>query len=139
MTERITSLLSDLARLVRELDGPVKTAALKGKTKEVRLLEGQIVTREPETVLASKLTKAIVSSADGKRIGEVSDLIIKADGQVSGVVIGVGDSKRIALKVERFKVTPEPDGGAHIMLGAKMEELQQAPDFKPTVERKSKS
>jgi hypothetical protein len=49
------------------------------------------------------------SPAD-KKIGDVNDLIIKTDGQIEGAVAGWGDEKTAALKLARFKVTPEPGG-----------------------------
>jgi hypothetical protein len=103
--------------------------------KEILLLEGQIRTRDPDTVLASKLKNAIVASPDEKKIGEAADLIINADGNVAGLVIGIGGGKNIALKLERLKLTPEPDGRARFMLSATKEELEQARAFQPTVEQ----
>ena len=129
MSDQLTSLLSDLQALLQGLNKP------KDK-EEVRPLEGQIRTREPDTVLASKPKNAIVASPDEKRIAEVNDLIINADGKVAGIVISVGDAKNIALKLERFELTPQPDGSVRIMLSAKKDEVQQAPEFKPRLERK---
>ena len=74
MSDQLTSLLSDLQALLQGLNKP------KDK-EEARPLEGQIRTREPDTVLASKVKNAIVASPDEKRIGEVHDMIINADGK----------------------------------------------------------
>jgi hypothetical protein len=127
MAQQLTSLIEDLRRLVLELEKSSKSAQDDDK-KEIRLLEGQIQTREPDTVLASKLRNAAVYSPDETRIGDVADLLIKPDGKVEGVVVGVED-KNVALKLERFQLKPEPDGQARIILGAKKEELQEAPGF----------
>jgi hypothetical protein len=138
MSDQITSLLNDLQRLVQELDPPQATAGHQDDQKnkqEVGLPEGQVRARDPDTVLASNLMNAIVSSPDEKRIGEVNDLIITADGKVAGVVIGFGGDNNIALKCERFEVTAGPDGRARIVLSASTQELQQAPGFKPAVEQ----
>jgi hypothetical protein len=129
MTDQLRSLLDDLHALVQLLNN-------QKPKKGAQPVEGQILARGPDTVLASKLKNASVTSPDEKRIGEVNDLIIKADGTVAGLVIGVGGDKNIALKFERFKLTPEPDGRARIMLSANKEELQQAADFKSGVEQK---
>jgi hypothetical protein len=139
MSDQLTSLLSDLQRLVQELDPPQATGGQQDEQKnkkEIGLPEGQIGARDPDTVLASKLMNAIVSSPDEKRIGEVNDLIITADGKVAGVVIGFGGDKNIALKCERFEVTAGPDGSARIVLSASTQELRQAPGFKAAVEQK---
>lgn len=129
MSDQIKTLLIDLQRLVQELD-VAKAADEKKAKKEIKPLEGQILTRDPDTVLASKLRNAVVSSPDEQRIGEVNDLLIKADGKVAGVIVGVGGDKNIALELERFTLTPEPDGRARIVLSAKLEELQEAPAFR---------
>jgi hypothetical protein len=139
MSDQLTSLLTDLQRLTQQLKTSMATGDQHDNQKdkeEVRLLEGQIQTRDADTVLASKLKSAIVSSPDEKRIGEVNDLIISAGGNVEGIVIGVADDKNIALKLDRFKLTPELDGCARIMLGATQEELQQAPGSDLGLEQK---
>jgi hypothetical protein len=99
-----------------------------------RAIEGQIQTREPESVLVSNLWNATVYGPDDQRIGDVNDLIIKPDGKIEGVVVGVGGflgmgEKNVALKLDRFKVMPEADGRARIIVSAKKEELDEAPEF----------
>jgi hypothetical protein len=132
--DQVTELVADLRRLVLEIEKSQKEKK-KGDQqdkdkKEARPIEGQIRAREPDMVLASKLKNAVVYAPDETEIGDVNDLIIKADGKVEGVVVAVnGGEKNVALKLERFKVTPEPDGRARLVLSAKMEELQQAPGF----------
>jgi sporulation protein YlmC with PRC-barrel domain len=101
---------------------------------------GEIQTREPDMVLVSNLWNATVYGPDESRIGDVNDLIIKSDGKIEGVVVGVGGflgvgEKNVALKLDRFKVVPEADGRARIMVSAKKEELQQAPEFKSKQEQ----
>jgi hypothetical protein len=128
MAQQLTSLIEDLRRLVLEIEKSSKGNAQDEEKKEIRLLEGQIQARDPDTVLASKLRNAAVYSPDEARIGDVNDLLIKPDGKVEGVVVSVED-KNVALKLERFQLKPEPDGQARIILGAKKEELQEAPGF----------
>jgi hypothetical protein len=108
--------------------------------KEARAVEGQIQAREPESVLVSNLWNATVYGPDDARIGDVNDLIIKPDGKIEGVVVGVGGflglgEKNVALKLDRFKVVPEADGRARIIVSAKKEELQEAPEFKSNQEQ----
>lgn len=108
--------------------------AQNGKTNGAAV-EGQIQTQEADALLATNLRGAVVYGADETRIGDVNDLIIKPDGKVEGVVVGVGGflgigEKNVALKLERFKVTQEGDGRARLILNAKKEELEKAPDFK---------
>jgi PRC-barrel domain len=133
MIDPITGLLGDLRRLVLEMEKSQKqkNSDQQDKDKEERPLEGQILTQEPGTILDSKLRNAIVYAPDHTRIGGVNDLLISTNGRVEGIVVGVvGAEKNVALKFERFEVTPQPDGRARVMLSATMGELQNAPNFK---------
>jgi hypothetical protein len=138
MAQQLTALIEDLRRLVLEIEKSQKDGGQQDK-KKIRILEGQIRTRDPDTVLASKLKNAAVYSPDESRIGDVHDLIIKADGRVEGVVVGVaGGEKDVALKLERFEVTPEPNGSARIVFSAEKEELdglEETPSFNPQPEQ----
>src|ERR671914_2441923 len=143
MADQITELVSDLRRLVLEIERSQQAEknGQQQEKKEVRL-EGQILAREPDMILVSKLKNAGVYAPDETRIGDVSDVIIKPDGKVEGVIVGVnGGEKNVALKTERFKLTPEPDGHARIVIGVQKEELQQAPSFtfKPRQEQEPSS
>jgi PRC-barrel domain len=133
MIDPITVLLGDLRRLVLEMEKSQKqkNGDQQDKDKEERPLEGQILRQEPGTILDSKLRNAIVYASDQTRIGGVNDLLISTNGRVEGIVVGVvGAEKNVALKFERFEVTPRPDGGARVMLRATKGELQNAPNFK---------
>jgi hypothetical protein len=121
--------------VIAQTQQPGQQGQGQGAQNGARAIEGQIQTREPESVLVSNLWNATVYGPDEQRIGDVNDLIIKPDGKIEGVVVGVGGflgvgEKNVALKLDRFKVTPEPDGRARITVSAKKEELDQAPEFK---------
>jgi hypothetical protein len=108
MSENLTSLLGDLQLLVKELEG-------QRKNKEPET--DQTATPDPDTAPASSS-----SLPNEKPTDEVHDLTIKTDGK-AGVVIGVSVDESSAIKLERFEVTPEPDGRVRIMVSAKKEEL----------------
>jgi hypothetical protein len=111
MAERITSLLGDLQRLVEQIsDG---NNELQG-----RIVNGGSTTSEPDTALASG------ENGDEEKIGEVEDLIIDADGQVAGVVIGVDLDKNNTMALERVEVKPEADGRVRITVLAKKDQHQ---------------
>jgi sporulation protein YlmC with PRC-barrel domain len=106
MSERVTSLLGDLQHLVERIsDGNNK--------REGGPVEGETGTSEPDT------TRALSENPRGKKIGEVEDLIVDADGQVAGVVIGVDAEKNSTTALERVEVKPEPDGRVRITVFAK--------------------
>jgi hypothetical protein len=121
MSERLTSLLDDLHLLVQELDEQQKK---QGNKKEPE--KDQAAAQEPDTVPASNTASPDDSnskSSEEKKIGEVSDLIIRTDSQAAGIVIGVGVDENCPIKLERFEVTPESDGRVRIMVSAKKKEL----------------
>jgi hypothetical protein len=115
--------LSDLRRLVKRLE---ELAAPKGRRREEKNQEGKQQSGEP----------ALFSSPDDRKMGDVNDLIIKTDGQIDSVLVGWGSDKKSALKLARFKVTPQPGGRVRVMLSAKEEAIQRALEFlKPAVEQ----
>jgi hypothetical protein len=81
MSERITSLLGDLQRLVAQIGA--------GNNKvEGRPVQDETRTREPDAA------RAMSENSNVKKFGEVEDLIISSDSQVAGVVIAVDVDKR---------------------------------------------
>jgi sporulation protein YlmC with PRC-barrel domain len=96
---------------------------------------GTIQARQPDAVLVSNLLNASVYGPNDSTIGEIEDIIIKTDGKVEGVVVSVGGflglgEKNVALKLDRFKLTPQAEGRPKITVRATKEELQEAPAFK---------
>jgi hypothetical protein len=93
-----------------------------------------IPARQPEMVLGSSLLNTSVYGPDDATIGEVEDILIKGDGKIEGLVVGVGGflgigEKNVALPMDRFKVMPEANGGARITVSATEDELRNAPEF----------
>jgi hypothetical protein len=105
MAERITSLLGDLQRLLEQISD--------GNNKHGGHSEDETSTSEPDTA------RALSENLDVKEIGEVEDLIINADGQVAGVVIGLDADKKNTMALERVEVKPEPNGRVRITVLAK--------------------
>ena len=116
MSERLTALLSDLQRVVQQLNDHNK--------QEAQIVDGETLTQEPDTAPVSENEAEGKNNAEEKKTGDVSDLIIKADSQVPGVVIGVDVDKNSTMKLERVEVIPESDGRVIIMVRAKREELR---------------
>src|SRR5438128_2059416 len=52
-------------------------------------LDGQIMTQDKDTFLASIVLGSKVYSTDNQKVGSVNDFIAKPDGKMVGVVIGV--------------------------------------------------
>lgn len=99
-------------------------------------VEGQIVAQDSQTFLASNLIGAYVYSPDGKEIGSVSDLIIRPNGNVDGLVVSFGGflglgKKEVAVAMNKFTTQKMPDQvDLRLVLNATREDLSAAPDFK---------
>jgi PRC-barrel domain len=106
MSERITSLLGDLQQLVEQI-------ADRNHKRESQSAEVETGTPAPEAA------RALNQNIEDRKIGEVEDLIVDADGQVAGVVIGVNAEKSSTMALERIEVKPEPDGRVRITVLAK--------------------
>lgn len=97
-------------------------------------LEGQIFEQSADTFLASVMMDSVVRNAAGEEIGDVNDLVLSGDGQVSGVVIGVGGflgigEKDVAIESSRIEITETEDGELQLVLDVTEEELDAAPEF----------
>jgi sporulation protein YlmC with PRC-barrel domain len=97
---------------------------------------GQIVVQDANTILVKDLIGQTVYAPDKTKIGSISDLILSKDGKtVEGFVIGVGGflgigEKSVAMKIDRLKMTAEPNGSFELAMDAKKEELTNTPTFK---------
>ena len=97
---------------------------------------GQILAQEANTILTNELIGQTVYAPDKTKIGSISDLILSKDARtVEGFVIGVGGflgigAKSVALKMDRLKVTADPDGGMQLTMDIGKEELTNTPTFK---------
>ena len=115
-----------------------ETEVEQAEVEEVEVetpVEGQIFEQSPEEVLGSTLLDATVMSADGEAIGDVEDMVLSADGQITGVVIGVGGflgigEKRVAMEYDRIQVAQDELGELTFMLDATQEMLENAPAFR---------
>lgn len=102
-------------------------------------VEGQIFEQSPQEVLGSTLMDATVMSPDGDVVGDVDDVIVSADGQVTGVVIGVGGflgigEKRVALEFDQIQVQQGELGDLTFMTSVGEEQLENAPAFRTLAE-----
>lgn len=92
--------------------------------------------QQPDQLLASKLMRQSILGANNERIGDVNDLLLSKDGQVSAVLVGVGGflgigEKTVAIPFEALKRSPESN---QLTASYSREDLQQAPEF-VTMER----
>ena len=118
--------------------------SLPDATKQVppKPVEGQIIMQDMTTLLASNLMGATVYSPKDEEVGDVNDIIMTPQGQIQGMVVGVGGflgmgEKDVAIKMDKFSITPSDDGSASkLVLNATADELKAAPAFKSAYAQK---
>jgi PRC-barrel domain len=72
----------------------------------------------------------------GERIGEVDELLVDASGRVLAAVIGVGGflglgERKVAVSYRSFEMTRETKGKARLVADLSMNNLRNAPEYKP--------
>jgi sporulation protein YlmC with PRC-barrel domain len=95
-------------------------------------------------VLASNIIGATVYGPDGKDVGDVSDILVSQEGQVSGVVIGVGGflgigEKSIAVPFNAVMKTADENGKLKLSVNLTKDQLESAPDFMTLADKASKT
>jgi sporulation protein YlmC with PRC-barrel domain len=96
-----------------------------------------VTTQSPDQLLASKFKGTDVIGVDGKKIGDIDDVLFEKDGRVSAYVIGVGGvlgigAKQIALDPASVEVVPGKDAGSmQLKVAMNKDELSKAAEFKP--------
>lgn len=96
-------------------------------------MEGMV---DPTTLTAEQLQGAPVYDANDERIGDISELVVAADGTISEAVVDIGGflgigAKPVALNFEQIQVMSEDaDGsGIRVQLTATEEELEAMPEY----------
>lgn len=96
-----------------------------------------ISSESPDQLLASSFKGTDVVGTDGKKIGDVADILMERDGTVKAYVVGVGGflgigAKEVALAPKSFQVVPgDKPNEVKLKLAMNKDELKQAPTFKP--------
>lgn len=101
-------------------------------------VEGQLFEADATDIRASEMLAARVLNDAGERVGDINDLLMTPDGELKGVVIGVGGflgigEKRVAVEYDRLSIDHSGDELA-VMINATAEELENAPAFEPATE-----
>jgi sporulation protein YlmC with PRC-barrel domain len=96
-----------------------------------------VTEQQPNQLLASSFTGTDVVGADGKKIGDVNDVLFERDGSIKAYVIGVGGflgigAKDVALVPASFQIVSEADATQiKLRLAMTADELTKAVTFKP--------
>lgn len=101
-------------------------------------IDGQIVAQGEDTLLAQDMIGLPVYSATGESIGDVNDVIIKHDGTVEGIVIGVGGflgvgEKDVAFELDKLTLEgSDAEGEPMLVMNVLAEDLATVPAFRTT-------
>ncbi len=95
-----------------------------------------VSSQKPDQYLASKFKGTDVMGTDGKKIGDVSDILFDKDGKIEAYVVSVGGflgmgAKEVALAPSSFTVEPGTNGKSDLLkLSMNQDQLKQAQNFK---------
>ena len=97
-------------------------------------VEGQIFEQSADQVLGSTLLDATAVSPEGETIGDVTDMVVSNDGQITGVVLGVGGflgigERKVAVSFDQIEIREGEAGDITFVLSATREQLEAAPEF----------
>ncbi len=97
-------------------------------------VKGQMLTQPDNTMLSTELVGANVHASDQEKAGTVTNLIFSQDGNLSGLVVGVGGflglgARSIALKREDVQIRMDA-GKPSVTIAATKADLEAAPAFK---------
>lgn len=98
-------------------------------------VDGLIMMQSENTVLASSLIGTRVTGGDGEGTAEISDVIMKTDGTIEGIVVSVGGflgigAHSVAVKWDKVQLQEQPDGTTKLNLAATRDDLKAAEKFK---------
>ncbi|HRN83415.1 MAG TPA: PRC-barrel domain-containing protein [Hyphomicrobium sp.] len=84
---------------------------------------------------SSRLVGTAVYNEANERVGDISELVLDADGKISHAVIGVGGflgigEKLVAVNFSDLNIAREENGNARVTMNTTKEALQNAPDYK---------
>ncbi len=94
-----------------------------------------VASQKPDQFLASNFNGTDVIGSNGKKIGDVSDILFEKDGTINAYVVSFGGflgmgAKEVAIAPNAFEVVPEKKGEAKkLKLSMSQNELKSAQKF----------
>lgn len=103
--------------------------AMQGQSVDPNAMQ----TVQMEEITAERVTGATVYSADNEEIGEVSEVLLTNDGQVSGFVVDIGGflgmgERQVELKANEMKFSQDQDGNLAVWTDMSRQQLEQMPE-----------
>lgn len=125
---------------------PMKSDSMKSDTSKSgssASLNGAstIAAQKPDQLLASRVKGSDVIGSDGKKIGDVSDILFTKEGKIDAYVLSVGGflgvgAKEVALAPSSVQLTQDKDNW-QIKVSMTKDQLAQAPNFERYKEPRS--
>jgi len=112
---------------------PMNDAEAKPAGGEAKI----VMSQKPDQWLASNFKGTDVVGSDGKKIGDVSDILFDKHGKILAYVVSTGGflgmgAKEVAFAPTAFTVEPGSNGKSDkLKLSMNQKELKQAQNFKP--------
>lgn len=102
---------------------------------ETPAAETFIAQQQTGQLLASNIIGMAVYNASDEKLGDISDILTTEDGDISGVVLGVGGflgigTKKVGVSYESLDFATDANGNEIVRLNATREEFEAAPEFK---------
>ncbi|AJY47285.1 PRC-barrel domain-containing protein [Martelella endophytica] len=124
-----------LAGSVYAQDQPANETTTQADT--MKTMDMSTVETSPNQLLGSELLGATVYTSqdeDADAVGDVDDLLVDEDGEIAGLIIGVGGflgiaEKNVAVPFAKVGQTRDDQNMLHLTLATSREELENAPDF----------
>ncbi len=96
--------------------------------------------QDDNAVLASELMGKTVYDAADNSLGDINDIIWTEDGNIQGVVVGVGGflgigEKSVAVNYAALNISTDENGDKKLVLDATKDELTAAPEFLTTAQK----
>jgi hypothetical protein len=119
---------------------PEKAAPPAAVAGDMKFISEQAADQQ---LASSWIGKSVYNSAD-ENLGDINDILIGANGQVDGVILGVGGflgigEKNVAVPFPDVKASTDADGRVKLTLNATKEQLDAAPDFLSLADKAAKA
>jgi len=118
-------------------EAPAEEVAPGAEQTDMAEAEGDIffIYEEDNQYRSTELVGHGVTNAQDESLGDINDLIVSGDGQLEGVIVGVGGflgigEKNVGVRFDALNISEDPESGdMTLVLDTTRDELEAAPAF----------
>lgn len=116
-------------------DAESDTGTAEDDTAEMVATGEKFIAEQDESaVLSSELVGQTVYNPADEALGDVNDVVWTVEGQIEGVIVGVGGflgigEKAVAVAYNEIEIVTDENGDRRLILDATQDELAAAPEF----------